>query len=104
MWQGNLLPDLLQLARLNFNVKEQEEVVQFITNHPDQVAIVCDDLDEGDVDEFKGSLMWSLYILQGNCVGVSSRLRLVVTTRPCSAASNIVQSTSHRGVEVVGFT
>ena len=46
--------------------------------------------------------MWSL--LQGNCVGVPSSLRLVVTTRPCSAARDILQSTSYREVEVVGFT
>ena len=66
------------------------------------MVIVCDGLDEGNVDEFKGSLMWSVF--QGKCVGIPSSLRLVVTTRPCSAASDVMQSTSYRGVEVVGFT
>ena len=46
--------------------------------------------------------MWSL--LEGNCLGIPSSLWLVVTTRPCSAASEILQSTSYRGVEVAGFT
>ena len=102
VWQAKTLPDLLKLAQLNLNAKEQDEVVEFITSHPDKVVIVCDDLDEGSVDEFKGSLMWSL--LQGKCVGIPSSLRLVVTTRPCSAASDIMQTTSYQGVEVVGFT
>ena len=102
LWQTKTLPELLKLAQLNLNVKEQEEVVEFITNHPDKVVIVCDGLDEASVDEFKGSLMWGL--LQEKCVGIPSSLRLVVTTRPCSAASDIMESTSYRGVEVVGFT
>ena len=102
MWQAKTLADLLKLAQLHLNAKEQEEVVEFITNHPDNVVIVCDGLDEGSVNEFKSSLMWSL--LKGNCVGIPYSLRLVVTTRPCSAAKEILQTTSYRGVEVVGFT
>ena len=102
VWLAKTLADLLKLAWLNLNAEEQEEVVRFITSHPDKVVIVCDGLDEGNVDEFKGSLMWSL--LQGKCVGIPSSLRLVVTTRPCRAASDVMQSTSYRGVEVVGFT
>ena len=102
VWQAKTLADLLKLAQLNLNAKEEEEVVEFITSHSDKVVIVCDGLDEGSVDEFKGSFMWSL--LRGKCVGIPSSLRLVVTTRPCSAASDIMQSTSYRGVEVVGFT
>ena len=42
VWQAKTLADLLKLAQLNLNAKEQEEVVQFITDHPDQVVIVCD--------------------------------------------------------------
>ena len=102
VWQAKTVADLLKLARLNLNAKEQEEVVEFITNHPDKVVILCDGLDEGNVDDFKSSLMWSL--LQGNCDGIPSSVRLVVTTRPCSAAGDILQSTSYRGVEVTGFT
>ena len=102
VWQAKTLADLLKLAQFGLNPEEQEEVRQFIIDHPDKVVIVCDGLDEGSVDEFKGSLMWSL--LQGKCVSIPSSLRLVVTTRPCSAASDILQATSYRGVEVVGFT
>ena len=102
LWQAKTLAELLKLAQLGLSLEEQEEVRQFITSHPDKVVIVCDGLDEGSVDEFKGSLMWS--ILQGKCVGIPSSLRLVVTTRPCSAASDIMQTTSYRGVEVIGFT
>ena len=79
---------------------EQEEVRQFITNHPDKVVIVCDGLDEGSIDE--SSLLW--HLLRGSCAGIPSSLRIVVTTRPCTAASNISQSTAYRGVEVIGFT
>ena len=100
VWQAKTLAELLKLDRLSLNAKEQEEVVHFITSHPDQVVIICDGLDEGSVDE--SSLLWSL--LQGNCVGIPSRLRVVVTTRPCNAVGDILQSTSYRGVEVVGFT
>ena len=42
--------------------------------------------------------------LRGNRVGVPFSLRMVVTTRPCKAASEVSQSISYRGVEVVGFT
>ena len=100
VWQAKTLAELLKLDRLSLNTKEQEEVVQFITSHPDQVVIVCDGLDEGSVDE--SSLLWSL--LQGNCVGIPSSLRVIVTTRPCNAAGDILQSTSYQGVEVIGFT
>ena len=102
VWQAKAPADLLKLAQLNLNAKEQEEVVEFITDHPDKVVIVCDGLDESSVDDFKSSLMWRL--LLGKCDGVPASLRLVVTTRPCSAASDILGSTSFRGVEVVGFT
>ena len=102
VWQAKTLPELLKLAQLGLGPEEQEEVRQFITNHPDKVVIVCDGLDEANVDEFNGSLMWSL--LKGKSVGIPSSLRLVVTTPSCSAASDILQSTSYRGVEVLGFT
>ena len=102
VWQAETLQELLKLAQLGLSPEEQEEVRQFITNHPDKVVIVCDGLDEASVDEFKGGMMWSL--LQGKCVGIPSSLRLVVTTRPCSTARELLQSTSYRGVEVVGFT
>ena len=100
VWKAKTLVELLRLAQLGLSAEEQEVVRLFITNHPDQVAIVCDGLDEGSVDE--DSFLWSL--LKGNCVGVPSSLRMVVTTRPCKAASDVSQSISYRGVEVVGFT
>ena len=100
VWKAKTLAELLKLVQLGLSVEEQEEVRLFITNHPDQVAIVCDGLDKGFVDE--DCFLWSL--LKGNCVGVPSSLRMVVTTRPCKAASEVSQSISYRGVEVVGFT
>ena len=100
VWQARTLSELLKLDRLNLNAKEQEEVVQFITDHPEQVVIVCDGLDEGSVDE--SSLLWSL--LQGKCIGIPSSVRVVVTTRPCSAAGTMSKSADYQGVEVVGFT
>ena len=100
VWKAKTLAELLRLAQLGLSTEEQAEVHHFITSHPNQVAIVCDGLDEGSVDE--DSFLWSL--LKGNCVGVPSSLRMVVTTRPCKAASEVSQSISYRGVEVVGFT
>ena len=100
VWKVKTLADLLGLAELHLSAREQDEIVQFITNHPDKVAIVCDGLDEGSINE--SSLLFRL--LQGKCVGIPSSLRVVVTTRPCKAAGDISQSISHRGVEIVGFT
>ena len=100
VWQAKTLTELLRLAELDLSPDEQKEVHKFITNHPDQVVIVCDGLDEGTVDE--SSMLWRL--LQGKCVGIPSSLRVVVTTRPCKAASDISQSIGYRGVVVVGFT
>ena len=100
VWKAKTLAELLKLAELNLSVKEQEEVVQFITSHPDQVVIICDGLDEGSVDD--SSFLWR--VLQGKSAGVPSSLHIVVTTRPCTAAVEVSQDTSYRGVEVVGFT
>ena len=100
VWKAKTLADLLGLAELHLSTREQDEIVHFITNHPDKVAIVCDGLDEGSINE--SSLLWR--ILQGKCVGIPSTLRVVVTTRPCKAAGDISQSINYRGVEIVGFT
>ena len=100
VWKAKTLPELLRLAKLGLSAEEQEEVPLFITHHPNKVAIVCDGLDEGSVDE--SSFLW--HLLQGNCVGVPSHLHVAVTTRPCIAASKLSQSLSYQGVEVVGFT
>ena len=100
VWKAKTLAELLRLAELHLSATEQEKVVQFVTNHPDKVVVICDGLDEGSVDA--SSLLWRL--LQGNCVGIPSSLRVAVTTRPCKAATDIMQSIAYRGVEVVGFT
>ena len=100
VWQAKTLAELLKLAELHLNAKEQDEVIQFITGHPEQVVIICDGLDEGSIDE--SSLLWRL--LQGKCAGTPSSLRVIVTTRPCKAAGSISQSIAFRGMEVVGFT
>ena len=99
VWKAKTLSELLKLAELGLSAVEQEEVVQFITSHPDQVVIVCDGLDESSIDP--NSLLW--HVLQGTAIGVPSRLHIVVTTRPCNAAVELTQSTSYRGVEVIGF-
>ena len=100
VWQAKTLAELLKLADLHLSTKEQDEVIQFITNHPEQVVIICDGLDEGSIDE--SSLLWRL--LQGKYAGAPSSLRVIMTTRPCQAAGSISQSIAYRGVEVVGFT
>ena len=100
VWMAKTLAELLKLAELNLSAKEQEEVVEFITSHPDQVVIICDGLDEGSVDD--SSLLWR--VLQGTSAGAPSNLHIVVTTRPCTAAVEVSQNPSYRGLEVVGFT
>ena len=100
VWKAKTLPELLKLHQLGLSEDEQEEVRLFITCNPDKVIIVCDGLDEGSIN--KSSMLWS--ILQGNCVGMPSNLRLVVTSRPCMAANELSESTSYQGVEVVGFS
>ena len=100
VWKAKTLPELLRLHQLGLSADEQEEVRLFITHNPDKVVIVCDGLDEGLVD--KSSMLWSL--LQGNCVGVPSTLRLVVTSRPCVTANELSENISYQGVEVVGFS
>ena len=101
VWKAKTIAELLKLSQLGLSADEQEELVEFITNHPDQVVVVCDGLDEGSVDD--SSFLWN--VLEGNCVGVPASLRVVVTTRPCEAAGKLAQSLScsYRGVEVVGF-
>ena len=100
--QPTTLPVPLKLAQLGLSAENQEEVRRFITIHPDKVVIVCDSLDEVSVDELKGSLMWRL--LQGKRVAIPLGLRFVLTTQLCSEASDIMQSSSYRGMEVVGFS
>ena len=51
VWQARTLADLLKLAQLGLRSEEQEEIRQFITNHPDKVAIICDGLDEGRIND-----------------------------------------------------
>ena len=100
VWKALTMGELLKLARLGLSPEEQEEVLEFVTSHPEQVVLICDGLDEGSVDE--GSLLWSL--LNGNCAGITTGLRIIVISRPCDSASDLSQSDSFRGVEVIGFT
>ena len=100
VWKAKTLAELLRLNFLGLNAQEQEDVVLFITKHPAHVVIICDGLDEGYEDQ--QSFLWSL--LHGKCVGVPTKLRVVVTSRPCMAACWMSESGRYQGVEVVGFT
>ena len=78
VWRIGTVSELFRLRELGLSAAEEREVEAFITDHSEQVALVCDGLDEGSVD--KNSFLWR--ILCGECL---PGLRLIVTAPPCSS-------------------
>ena len=78
VWRAGTVSELFGLRELGLSAEEEREVEAFITDHSEQVALVCDGLDEGSVD--KNSFLWR--ILCGECL---PGLRLIVTAPPCSS-------------------
>ena len=82
MWRAGTVSELFRLRELGLSVEEEKEVEAFIVKHPRKVALVCDGLDEGSVDE--DSFLWR--VLTRECL---PGLRVIVTSRPCAAVSNL---------------
>ena len=98
VWRARNVTELFQLEELGLNTDEVAGVKDFIAKHPERVALVCDGLDEGSVDE--GSFLWRVMI------GRSLRgLHVIITSRPCSAVRSLSESGAiHRHVQMCGFS
>ena len=97
VWSAGTVSELFKLRRIGLSTAEEKEVEGFITEHPAQVALVCDGLDEGSVD--KDSFLWS--VLCGECL---AGLRIVVTSRPCAAVTDLSQDGAiDRHLQLFGF-
>ena len=97
VWRAETVSELFKLRRLGLNADGEKDVEEFIIEHPKQVALVCDGLDEGSVD--KDSLLWD--ILSRQCL---PGLRIVVTSRPCTAVSDLSQDGAFdRHLQLFGF-
>ena len=98
VWHAKTISELFQLRELGLSAAQEVEVEKFISTHPSQFALVCDGLDEGQVDE--SSFLWRVMSgtsLRGLCV--------IITSRPCSAVSDLSQSgTINRHVQLFGFS
>ena len=73
----------------------RKEVTRFVSENPERVLVICDALDEG---QYLLSEQVQR-ILNGTSL---SNLRLLITSRPCKAASDI-SSHMHRQAELLGI-
>ena len=97
VWCAGTVPDLFRLRELGLSAAEEKDVEAFITEHPGQVALVCDGLDEGKAD--KDTFLWR--VLSGECL---PGLRVIVTSRPCAAVSDLSQDGAvERHLQLFGF-
>ena len=98
VWQAKTIAELFRLRELGLSSEQEAEAEAFIAQHPEHVALVCDGLDEGHVDE--DSFLWRVMN------GTSLRgLIVIVTSRPCRAISSLSRSGSvHRHVQLFGFS
>ena len=51
VWRAGTVSELFRLRELGLSAAEEREVEEFITDYSEQVALVCDGLDEGSVDK-----------------------------------------------------
>ena len=98
VWHAKTISDLFQLRELGLSAAQEVEVEKFICTHPSHFALVCDGLDEGQVDE--SSFLWRVMS------GTSLRgLRVIITSRPCSAVSDLSDGGAiNRHVQLFGFS
>ena len=98
VWHAKTISELFQLRELGLSAAQEVEVEKFISQHPSHFALVCDGLDEGQVDE--SSFLWRVMN------GTSLRgLRVIITSRPCSAVSDLSQSGAiNRHAQLFGFS
>ena len=97
VWRAGTVSELFRLRELGLSAAEEREVEDLITDHSEQVALVCDGLDEGSVD--KDSFLWR--VLCRECL---PGLRLIVTSRPCAAATDLSEDVAiDRHLQLFGF-
>ena len=97
VWRAGTVSELFRLRELGLSVTEEREVEAFIIDYAEQVALVCDGLDEGSVD--KDSFLWR--VLRRECL---PGLRLVVTSRPCAAVTDLSEDVAiDRHLQLFGF-
>ena len=98
VWRAKTIPALFQLRELGLSVVQEVEVESFISDYPEHFALVCDGLDEGQVDE--SCFLWRIMN------GTSLRgLRVIITSRPCSAVSDLSEGGAiNRHVQLFGFS
>ena len=98
VWRARTISELFRLEELGLTTKEETGVRDFIAKRPESVILVCDGLDEGCID--KDSFLWRVLTGSSLC-----GLCVIITSRPCSAASDLSQSGAiHRHVQMFGFT
>ena len=82
VWRAKTVSELFRLRELGLSAEQSKEVEAFVREHPKHVALVCDGLDEGSVDE--DSFLWRIMS------GTSLRgLRVIITSRPCLSVSDL---------------
>ena len=97
VWLARRVSELFRLPELGLSTAEEKEVEAFIIEHPRQVALVCDGLDEGSVD--KDSFLWRVL-----CEECLPGLRIIVTSRPCAEVTDLsVDGSIDRHLQLFGF-
>ena len=97
VWRAGTVSELFRLRELGLSAAEEKDVEAFITEHPGQVVLVCDGLDEGSAD--KDTFLWR--VLSGECL---PGLRIIVTSRPCAAVTDLSQAGAiDRHLQLFGF-
>ena len=97
VWRAGTVSELFRLRELGLSISEEKEVEAFITEHPGQVVLVCDGLDEGSVD--KGHVPVACSLGEG-----LAGLRIIVTSRPCAAVTDLSQDGAiDRHIQLFGF-
>ena len=98
VWRAKTVSELFHLGDFGLGADEEVEVMAFISHYPELVVLVCDGLDEGEVDE--GSLLWR--VLSGTSL---RGLRVIITSRPCHAACTLSErGAMNRHVQLFGFS
>ena len=98
VWRAKTVSEIFRLRELALTAEQSKEVEEFVRKHPKHVALVCDGLDEGSVDE--DSFLWRIMS------GTSLRgLRVIITSRPCLSVSDLSFSGSIQlHVQLFGFS
>ena len=98
VWRAKTVSELFRLRELGLSAEQSKEVEAFVRKHPKLVALVCDGLDEGSVNE--DSFLWRIMS------GMSLRgLRVIITSRPCLAVSDLsFDGSIQLHVQLFGFT